>query len=218
MKLIFLLIFLVVITNTYAFDYFLFVELWPATWIHNSKITYNFSNNFFGIHGIWGEYYNGSYPEFCSNSSTHFNVSALSSIKNNLTQYWTDFNNATKFWEHEFLKHFTCVTDTFPYPYKLFWIGLYLRQKFNVYNALNASNIIPNNIHKPMHISYFVNALKKYYGKNVIVACERDTSGRSYLLSEVRLCFTKHFELFDCPTLLQNREACSANKITYYKL
>ena len=217
MKLLLVTIFIITVSTAFTFDFFLFVEAWPGTWIHDAHVNYNFNDTYWSIHGIWPEYKNGSYPQFCNKSSTQFNITKLDPIKNNLTMYWTDFKNSTGFLEHEFMKHFTCALDTFPDPYQLFWYGLALRQKFNVYSALNASNLLPNNT-GPIHLSYFSNAIKKYFGTNVVIGCEKDTTGKYYLLSEIRFCLTKNFKLFDCPTLLQNKEACQGSSIVYYKL
>ena len=44
-------------------DYFMFVQLWPLSWLLADRISdYPFNNNHFTIHGLWPEYKNGSWP------------------------------------------------------------------------------------------------------------------------------------------------------------
>lgn len=208
MKSLFVILLLLLCVN--SFDYLLFVELWPGSWIHENKLKYNFTNNFDSIHGIWPQYENSSYPQFCNNK-TQFDISKLSHILPNLTMYWTNFVNATDLWQHEFHKHMTCATSSYPDPYTLFYVGLDLREKYNVYQLLANHDIVPdNNIRYDINKLYYL--IKKAYNVDVVITCEPDT-----ILNEIRFCMDKDFNLFDCPKNLY-KEQCKSSAIWYNKI
>src|SRR5579872_3719305 len=93
-------------------DYLMFVQLWPSSWlIEDHNHNYNFTNNYFTIHGVWPEYFNGSWPQSCSKSK-YFNFSRVEPIHSNLTTYWTNFINPSSFWQHEYLTHLTCINSS----------------------------------------------------------------------------------------------------------
>ena len=59
------------------------------------------------IHGLWIDYYNRSYPQFCSNSP--FDLSKLNKYRNDLDINWKScYGNSETLWEHEWYKHGTC--------------------------------------------------------------------------------------------------------------
>ncbi len=61
------------------------------------------------IHGLWINYANGGYPEFCHR--TKWDVKLLDPIRNRMDQDWPDCfgsHHAETFWEHEWKKHGTC--------------------------------------------------------------------------------------------------------------
>lgn len=203
MKIIILISFLL-FTSIFAWDYTLFVQVWPPSWIENQI---NFTNDYFTIHGLWPQYWNGSWPEFC-NKSEHFNSSKVQPIYNNLTEYWTNFKDPRQFWEHEFTRHLKCYEDIYSDPYNLFWYGLYNRTNLNIYNSLLKNDIIPSN-----NVNYSTNLINNVINKNfntkVIVTCTSKN-----ILEEIRFCMTKYFQLFDCP-VNEQKEACKSEYIWY---
>ena len=64
----------------------------------------------YSIHGLWPQYKNTkNYPEFCKEVS--FSLSSLDLIIDKLNQNWysdTKIDNS-KFWEHEYKKHGSCM-------------------------------------------------------------------------------------------------------------
>ena len=206
-SLIFILLLVVCVR---CFDYFMFVQLWPGSWIYEGKVKYNFTNDFVSIHGIWAQNYNGTWPQFCNNK-TIFNPNVLANISDNLTKYWTNFVNATEFWQHEFSKHMVCATNIYPDPYKFFYTGLALREKYNVYQLFASHDIYPSNDMKyDLNKLYFV--IKQEFGINVVITCEPNT-----ILNEIRFCIDKNFSLFDCPKNLY-KDQCRSQSIWYNKI
>lgn len=207
-------LFFVVILNTiyigYSWDYLLFVQLWPSSWLkqdHNHN--YNFTNSYFTLHGIWPEYWNNSWPQFCSNS-TFFNLSIIKPIYDDLTLYWTDFKYPLNFWKHEYFKHMTCINETdLEYDYKYFWYGLAMREDINLFNSLYHNRIVPSNDYN-YSVKNIRDTIKKIYGVYTVITC--DHVG---ILEEIRFCMNKDLELFDCPENAINA-SCKNDLISYY--
>jgi len=205
-----LIVIWLLILSANCFDYSLFVQLWPGSWIYEDTIKYNFTNNYNTIHGIWGQNFNGSWPQYCNNK-TQFNITMLTPIIDNLTMYWTNFVNASDLWQHEFSKHMVCAMKTYPDPYKLFYVGLMLREKYNLYQLFADHDIVPDNsIKYELNKLYYI--IKQAYNVNVVITCEPDT-----ILNEIRFCMDKDFNLFDCPDNLC-KEQCKSGSVWYNKI
>ena len=163
MKLQILLIF--VIGCISAFDLILFAQIYPPAWTTNGQFDY------FTIHGLWSEYSNGSWPEYCNKTAT-FNLTKIEKLIPQLKKYWTNFeNNGSEtdsslynFWKHEYLKHATCLmNDTLlNTEFKYFSAGLELRYQFPVYTILAKSGILPNNS-QPYSVDSIMVALESYF-------------------------------------------------------
>jgi len=197
-------------TSVLAWDYFLFSQVWPPSWLDDSKITdYNYTNNYFTVHGFWPEDYNGSWPQYCKGKWPYskFNETMLDPIISNLTMYWTDFKDPEKFWEHEYYKHLLCAENIYSDPYDLFYAGLEYREKYDLYSALESSDIYPNNWYQ-YKVKDLERAIEKVIGYDVIITCQDG------ILNEVYLCMTKNLTLFDCPKS-QDYSYCRNNTILY---
>ena len=194
MNTILLLLFLPLIC---AWDYLLFVQYWPGSWIEHDHIkNSNFTNDHFNIHGIWPEYYNGSYPEFC-NKSAIFDEKQLAPIRNNLTLYWTDYRNSEEFWKHEFYRHGTCAEtdDLLSTELEFFTTGLELREKYNLYTYLSNSNIYPTN-NNTYSLKNIYDAIQNQTINNIAITCKDD------ILDQIILCLNPNLNLIDCPSYL----------------
>jgi ribonuclease I len=63
--------------------------------------------NDFSIHGLWPDYIDGGYPQFCTNQK--FNLSTIKPILDDLNKHWSSCSGKPDtFWKHEFEKHGTC--------------------------------------------------------------------------------------------------------------
>lgn len=211
-KMRFPLIFLVLacygsVAMNVKWDIFMFVELWPGSWL-NGRHDYNFTNDYFTVHGLWPEYRNGSWPQYCNSSK--FNVSTLQYIKSDLVKYWTDFRNPQKFWAHEYYKHMSCIEEDPIFQNELvcFKMGLAFRSYYDYYVALQRSGIKPSN-----DMNYTVvevsDAVRKMTGFIPVIIC--DDNG---ILNEIRTCFNQNVTLIDCPDDELNK-GCKLQYIHY---
>jgi ribonuclease T2 len=186
------------------------VQLWPGSWIASDNSNYNFTNDYFTVHGVWPQDYNGSYPEFC-NRTERFDDNKIESIYSNLSKYWTNFKDPKEFWKHEFQKHFTCAQNIYADPYKLFWKGLRLREKYNLYKTLNDNGIVPSNerLYETVKLRKIVG---DKYNVDVVITCDED-----HILEEIRLCMSQKLELMNC-TKNDCSEGCKTDYVTYNKI
>lgn len=115
------------------FQVFLFVSVWPPMW--------NGTRDDFTIHGVWPEYSNGTWPEYCCDTpDCEFDISIIEPIRYKLYTNWNDYNNPPEFWKHEWDRHGTCSglseLDYFKY-------GLYLHSSIDILEYLQMNDITP---------------------------------------------------------------------------
>ena len=80
----------------------------------------------YSIHGLWPQFDLDSYPSYCKFVS--FDVNKLEPLKEDLNKYWNTkmFNCVENFWEHEYIKHGSCMfTDMNEIEYFSMTIKLY---------------------------------------------------------------------------------------------
>jgi ribonuclease I len=91
----------------------------------------NQSDNW-SIHGLWLDYANGSYPQYCSKMDFK---PIDNNLINNLNENWYSCNgNNTDFWNHELQKHASCIRDNiFPNLDS----NLYFNETIELYNGID---------------------------------------------------------------------------------
>jgi len=178
--------------------------------LEQDKIDYNFTNNYFTVHGIWPEYKNGSWPSYCD--VPKFNITKIEPIKTNLTKYWTNFKDPEKLWKHEYYKHYSCLKSDhlFPNELRFFSIGLELRKALDYYTMLQIESIVPTNKHKYKKED-IINAIRKYIKKEIVITCDKKN-----ILEEIRICFNKNLTLIDC-SREEIDKGCYRNEIWFNK-
>ena len=81
--------------------FLIFVQFWAP---QNPKLD-------FTIHGLWPEFTNDSYPEYCNKSAT-FNLTQIEYLIPILNIEWPSSDGPNQdFWKHEYLKHATCFPN-----------------------------------------------------------------------------------------------------------
>ncbi|OIW02133.1 hypothetical protein TanjilG_06728 [Lupinus angustifolius] len=185
------------------FDFFYFVEQWPGSYCDLKKACcYPTSGKpaaDFGIHGLWPNRKDGSYPSNCDPNSP-FNPSQISSITSTLQSDWPTLacpsNDGLKFWAHEWEKHGTCSESKLK-QLAYFESALKLKQKANLKQTLRNAGINPDG--KSYTLSNIEGAIKKAVGFTPHIDCNVDASGNNQLY-QVYMCVNAAGSNFiECP-------------------
>lgn len=102
----------------------------------------------FTIHGLWPNYKDGGWPEFCDSENT-FDESKIEDLKEQMEEEWPSFmgnNDDAVFWKHEWEKHGTCATDVLPDEHKYFKTVLKLHYRYNLEVCLFVLSLASNRI------------------------------------------------------------------------
>lgn len=193
--------------NNIKWDYMMFVQIWPGSWI-SSATSYKFNNTYFTIHGLWPEFKNGSWPQYCY--AKKFNLTSLIPLRPELDIYWTDFKDAEKFWKHEYKKHLSCAIQDpqLNNEYQCFKIGLEMRKILDLYHILKLNNIVPSNSKKYSIIDIY-KAIYNFIKHSFVITCDYRK-----ILTEIRVCIDSDLNIIDCPNI-ELKKCCSYNEIFY---
>ncbi|KAB1226416.1 Extracellular ribonuclease LE [Morella rubra] len=130
-----------------GYDFFYLVQQWPGSYCDTTQgccyPTTGKPASDFGIHGLWPNYDDGSYPSNCD-SNNPFDLSQVSDLTSQMQVSWPSLacpsSDDTSFWTHEWDKHGTCsesVLDEHAY----FQAALDLKAQANILQALENAGI-----------------------------------------------------------------------------
>ncbi|KAF9891110.1 hypothetical protein FE257_005046 [Aspergillus nanangensis] len=147
------------------------------------------------IHGLWPDYCNGGFDQFCDSSRKYSNISLImvdsgrSDLLDEMRLYWKDFRgDDPNLWEHEWNKHGTCIStlethcydEYYPQQEVVDYFGktMELFHKLPTHKTLENAGITPSytdtyNLHE------IQDALTKAHGAEVTVRC------RGHSLNEI---------------------------------
>ncbi|OVA00090.1 Ribonuclease T2-like [Macleaya cordata] len=162
----------------------------------------------FGIHGLWPNYNDGSYPSNCDPDSP-FDPSTISGLKRQMQSNWPTLacpsGDGTKFWEHEWEKHGTCsesVLDQEGY----FEAALNLKKQVDLLSILQKAGIQPDG--RFYSLTSITKAIRDATGYTPGIECNVDASGNSQLY-QIYICVdTDGTNLIECPVLPRGK--CSS--------
>ncbi|CAN4122129.1 unnamed protein product [Withania somnifera] len=195
---------LFVLCASQSFDFFYFVQQWPpALCDQKQSCCYPTTGKpalDFGIHGLWPNYNNGSYPSSCDNRNL-YDETEIEDLISSLQQDWPTLacptNNGTKFWSHEWDKHGTCSLSTLD-EHSYFQAALTLKEKANLLSVLKDAGIKPGGFYS---LAAVKQAIKDGTGHEAAIQCNNDLFGNNQLY-QVYLCADKYgTDLIDCPIL-----------------
>uniref|UniRef100_A0A183FFF2 Ribonuclease T(2) n=1 Tax=Heligmosomoides polygyrus TaxID=6339 RepID=A0A183FFF2_HELPZ len=156
------------------------------------------------IHGLWPNYKNGSYPQFCDGVPRKFDVSLIKTIEVTLRRMWPNLyptKTAESFWKHEWEKHGTCAQNLGNLSSELLYFKtcVNLKRLDIIEAAFYVAEIVPRT--EPHLLEDIRGALKKELsnGMHVQINCLTDKKTRQILLGDVRMCIDKSFRPIDCP-------------------
>ncbi|KAK5130030.1 hypothetical protein LTR08_002546 [Meristemomyces frigidus] len=145
--------------------------------------------NHWTIHGLWPDYCDGTYTQYCDESRQYTNISCIleAAGKNDLLaymrKYWKDQAGGDEsFWEHEWGKHGTCYSTLNPSCYTkyhpqeevvdFFEQVVRLFKLLPTYDFLAAANIYPSAT-KNYTNTEIMRALHRVRGVNATIECEQ---------------------------------------------
>ncbi|KAL5759516.1 hypothetical protein ACOSQ2_018354 [Xanthoceras sorbifolium] len=195
------------------FDFFYFVQQWPGSYCDTKHSccypTTGKPPADFGIHGLWPNYKDGSYPSNCDPDSV-FDKSQISDLLSSLQKSWPTLScpssEGFKFWSHEWIKHGTCAESVFDQR-EYFEAGLKLKEKVNLLQILKNAGIKPDD--EFYKLKSIRDAIEEATGFTPGIECNVDSSHNSQL-SEIYMCVdTSGTEFIKCPVLQRGRCASS---------
>ncbi|KAL5540668.1 hypothetical protein UlMin_041252 [Ulmus minor] len=194
---------LAVLSVSQDFDFFYFVQQWPGSYCDTKQsCCYPKTGKpaaDFGIHGLWPNYKDGTYPSNCD-SNNPFDQSKISDLTSSMQKNWPTLscpsNSGLQFWTHEWDKHGTCSESQLD-QHAYFQAALNLKRQVNLLQILKTAGIQPDGS------SYKLNDIKEAIQKGVGYApwieCNVDTSANSQLYQIYFCVDTSGSNLIECP-------------------
>jgi len=191
------------------YDFFYLVLQWPGSYCDTKQSCCYPSSGKpaadFGIHGLWPNRDDGSYPQNC-NPDAAFNPSKVSDLLSSLRAKWPTLacptNDGLRFWGHEWEKHGTCAADVFD-EHGYFQAALRLRDQLGVLGALTAGGVNPDGGYYTL--AQIKGAIREGTGFEPYVECNRDEAGNSQLYQLYFCVSAAGDSLVDCPVLPRGR-------------
>ncbi|CAB3397883.1 unnamed protein product [Caenorhabditis bovis] len=153
------------------------------------------------IHGLWPNYDNGSYPQFCQGIPKHFNESLIKPIEDEMKKFWPNLypkKTVKSFWKHEYDKHGTCAQsdEKFSTEFKYFKMILDIYKKLNISKAMSLIGKSEKSINRKVFERTIGTAIG---GKHFEFNCLKDKKTSQWLLGDIRICLDKDLTIRDCP-------------------
>ncbi|XAR55996.1 Ribonuclease T(2) [Bertholletia excelsa] len=195
------------------FDFFYFVQQWPGSYCDTERSccypTTGKPAADFGIHGLWPNYNDGSYPSNCDPSSA-FDKSEVSDLISRMQRNWPTLacpsDDGSSFWSHEWVKHGTCAESVLN-QHDYFKSALNLRDKLDLLGILQGAGINPDG--RTYSLGSVKGAIKEATGYSPWIECNTDSSGNSQLY-QIYLCVdTDGSSLIECPVMPSGK--CSSS-------
>jgi len=198
-----------VVCNAQDFDFFYFVLQWPGSYCDTKQsCCYPTSGKppaDFGIHGLWPNYNDGSYPSNCDPDSP-FDESKISDLIGRMRTNWPTLacpsNDGVKFWGHEWEKHGTCAESILD-EHSYFQTALNLKNQLNLLQTLQNAGIEPDGGY--YSLSSIKEAIKEGTGYTPFIECNVDESRNSQLYQVYFCVDTSGSQLIECPVFPRGR-------------
>lgn len=193
----------------YQWDYFTFSQQWPPGTCaeasekhHHCMIPEEVKT--WTVHGLWPSIFDSRVPENC-NSSWHFDIDKIATIRADLAAYWPNLFTDTpvgSFWEHEWSKHGTCSTDlpATADELKYFTMGITLNRQYDISRILADAGIIPS-LQATYKFEDFMNAVTEGVGFPPVLQCQVATmknGSKLHMISQIEICLDKQFKPRTC--------------------
>lgn len=153
------------------FDYLLLAVRWPPSDCTEHQCLPHIPSRWI-IHGLWPNYSNGSWPQFCCPHTPFVNES-VSEIRSHLLKVWPNLlkgQSEESLWKHEWDKHGTCATKNALIRGELNYFNytLSLFDEISMKRWLTSGEIKVGSKVKKSHLK---SVISKAFGKQVTVHC-----------------------------------------------
>ncbi|KAJ6831748.1 ribonuclease 1-like [Iris pallida] len=185
------------------FDFFYFVQQWPGSYCDTRRsCCYPLTGKpaaDFGIHGLWPNYKDGSWPSNCDPDSS-YDPDKVDDLMESMRENWPTLacpsSDGTTFWTHEWEKHGTCAESILD-QHGYFEAALNLKKQANLLQALTDAGIGPDGGF--YNINQIKAAVQRAVGFSPGIECNVDESRNSQLY-QIYLCVdTSGTKFIDCP-------------------
>ncbi|XP_008783985.1 extracellular ribonuclease LE-like [Phoenix dactylifera] len=194
------------------FDFFYFVQQWPGSYCDTRRsCCYPKTGKpaaDFGIHGLWPNNKDGSYPSNCDPDSP-YDRSKIRDLIPTMQAKWPTLacpsGDGSDFWEHEWEKHGTC-SESILDQHSYFQAALNLKKRADLLGILRGAGIEPDGGF--YSVDSITGAIRDATGFTPGVECNVDESSNSQLY-QIYLCVdTNARDLIECP--VYPRSKCSS--------
>ncbi|CAM6081751.1 unnamed protein product [Calypogeia fissa] len=188
------------------FDFFYFVQQWPGSYCDTrSGCCFPLTGApkaVFGIHGLWPNYNDGSYPQSCGSES--YDPQDVTDLLAEMDDDWGSLacpsSDSENFWNHEWSKHGTCSGMN---EHDYFQAALNLYTTYDITGALANAGIKPDG--RQYKVEDIQNAISNALDGHLPgIECNKDDKS-SKQLYQVYICVsTDGSTLIDCPVFPSN--------------
>ncbi|KAI8527704.1 hypothetical protein RHMOL_Rhmol12G0095600 [Rhododendron molle] len=193
---------LAVVCLSQSFDFFYFVQQWPGSYCDTRQSCCypetGKPDEDFGIHGLWPNYNDGTYPSSCDRSN-YFDESKISDLLSRLEKDWPTLacpsGDGIKFWGHEWNKHGTC-SESLLDQHSYFQKALDLKAKANLLQALQTAGIRPAD-GKYHSLESIKEAIEQALGVATFIDCNVDTRGNHQIYQVTHYDYASDFNFYD---------------------
>jgi len=205
-------------------EFYLFAMLWQPGVCQGAerndpgcRSPRTFWNESFTIHGLWPDFFNGSWPQFCRREPLKLDVinkiglETMRTVWPNVAENESS-SNYSSFWEHEWDKHGTCTGMT---------QEEYFTTTVDVFLNIKTPAIIIKNIGKKIS----PNDIRDALGGNdmVVLGCDENNNFfQAFVclqekdMGEKRMARTgeyNRFSIIPCPLPTKNEDTCTSHEI-----
>ncbi|KAG0168660.1 ribonuclease T2-like [Apophysomyces sp. BC1034] len=137
------------------------------------------------IHGLWTDYCNGQFPQFCDGSRAYSDISDILQshgeygLLDEMNHVWPNSQGSVDtLWSHEWDKHGTCMStfepdcyggDSYQGMIAFFKSAVALYKRYDIYNALQNRGIVPGASYSA---DQFTTAIKTQLGFTPNLRCK----------------------------------------------
>ncbi|KAJ6322392.1 hypothetical protein OIU77_012278 [Salix suchowensis] len=165
----------------------------------------------FGIHGLWPQNKDGSYPQNC-NPDSALDEDQISDLTSSLQKDWASLScpssTGFRFWSHEWEKHGTCAESEEIDQHGYFEAALKLKEKANLLQALRNAGIQPDD--EFYDLGSIKEAIKDATGFTPGIECNIDPSKNSQIYQVFMCVDISGSEFIECPAVPKRRCASKA--------